>query len=155
MKWITASDLTLWSGRDDARTDLPELVGNLIRATAHSIASFRFPSGDAGNVRGFDGHLEADTGGFNVPQGISYWELKTSEDAWGEGLKDFRKRSAQLTDEQRREATFVFVSSRIWDSSRSDRKIEDWITMCKAEVPWKVVRCASRRRDTSDFGFAR
>jgi hypothetical protein len=33
MKWITASDLTTWSGRDDARTDLPELIGDLIRAS--------------------------------------------------------------------------------------------------------------------------
>jgi hypothetical protein len=56
-------------------------------------------------------------------------------------LKDFRKRSGQLTDEQRGAATFVFVSSRIWDSSRSDRKIEDWIRMCKAELEWKDVRC--------------
>jgi len=141
MKWITASDLTTWSGSPGARTDLPELLGDLIRATADSISSFRFPSGDAGNVRGFDGHLDSNTGGFNVPQGVSYWELKTSKDAWDEGWKDFCKRSAQLTDEQRAAATFVFVSSRIWDSSRSDRKIEDWIEKCKAEVPWKDVRC--------------
>jgi hypothetical protein len=85
MKWITASDLTTWSGSPGARTDLPELLGDLIRATADSISSFRFPSGDAGNVRGFDGHLDSNTGGFNVPQGVSYWELKTSKDAWDEG----------------------------------------------------------------------
>jgi hypothetical protein len=141
MKWITASDLTTWSGKQDARADLPELVGDLIRATVDNLAAFRFPSGDAGNVRGFDGHLESDTGGFNVPQGVSYWELKTSEDAWGEGLKDFRKRSAQLAEDERAKATFVFVSSRIWDSSKSNRKIEDWIKICKAEEHWKDVRC--------------
>ena len=141
MKWITASDLTTWSGSPGARTDLPELVGDLIRATADSISSFRFPSGDAGNVRGFDGHLDCDTGGFNVPQGISYWELKTSKDAWEEGWKDFCKRSAQLTDAQRAATTFVFVSSRIWDSSRSDRKIENWIGKCMAEMPWRDVWC--------------
>jgi hypothetical protein len=141
MKWITASDLTTWSDRTDARTDLPELIGDLIRATADNIAAFRFPSGDAGNIRGFDGHLESDGGGFNVPPGVSYWELKTSRDVWGDGLNDFRKRSKQLTDQERAEATFIFVSSRIWDSSRSDRKIEDWIKKCKAEAVWKDVHC--------------
>jgi hypothetical protein len=141
MKWITASDLARWSDRQDARLDLPELVGDLIRATAEGIATFRFPAGDSGNVRGFDGHLESDTAGFNVPQGTSYWEIKTSGDAWGEGLQDFRKRSDQLKEDQRAAATFVFVSSRIWDSSRSDRKIEDWIEKCKSEARWRDVRC--------------
>jgi hypothetical protein len=104
-------------------------------------ASFRFPSGDAGNVRGFDGHLESDSGGFNVPQEVSFWEMKTSGDPWSEGLEDFRKRSKQVEENERAAATFVFVSSRIWDSSRSDRKIEDWITKCRSEFSWKDVQC--------------
>jgi len=72
---------------------------------------------------------------------VSYWEIKTSDDPWAEGLKDFRKRSDEISEEERAVATFVFVSSRIWDSSRRDRKIEDWVSACNAEFAWKKVRC--------------
>jgi len=60
MKWITASDLARWSELSVSRNDLPELIGDLIRASARDIASFRFPSGNTGNIRGFDGHLESE-----------------------------------------------------------------------------------------------
>ena len=64
-------------------------AGRQPETTADNIAAFRFPAGDAGNVRGFDGHLESDSSGFSVPAGVSYWELKTSGDAWGEGAEGF------------------------------------------------------------------
>ena len=119
----------------------PALVGDLIRATAPDISSFRFPSRDTGNVRGWDGHLVSEAGGLNVPDGESYWEIKTSKDAWGEGLSDFRKRSSKPSEEERAAATFIFVSSRTWDTFNTDRKIEDWVKLCRGEYAWKNVLC--------------
>jgi hypothetical protein len=103
MKWITASDLTTWSDRTDARTDLPELIGDLIRATADNIAAFRFPSGDAGNIRGFDGQLEFFSLNMRICGPISRLYAKTkrnrtlrrSQKCWkleeGEAIKIARK----------------------------------------------------------------
>jgi hypothetical protein len=59
MKWITALDLEQWANTLGARDAFPSLVGDLIRASAKDIDGYRFPSGDKGQVRGFDGSLVA------------------------------------------------------------------------------------------------
>jgi hypothetical protein len=55
------------------------MVADLIRASAQDIASFRFLSDDKGQVRGFDGHLEAAGSPRFVPDGVSIWEFGVSE----------------------------------------------------------------------------
>ena len=73
MKWITALDLEQWAKRLDARAVFPGLIGDLIRASASDIRSFRFASGDKAQIRGFDGRLESNGAPPFVPEGKSIW----------------------------------------------------------------------------------
>ncbi len=57
MRWVYALDLEHWVDTIPARVEFPGLVGDLIRASLPSISSFRFPRGNEGQVRGFDGSL--------------------------------------------------------------------------------------------------
>ena len=52
--------------------------------------SIRFPSGDKGQVRGFDGHLVSSVAALNVPQGRSYWEFGTEADYKAKAKEGFR-----------------------------------------------------------------
>ncbi|HEY5212215.1 MAG TPA: hypothetical protein VIJ38_04255 [Acidobacteriaceae bacterium] len=115
------------------------MVGDLIRASCPDINAFRFPSGDKGQVRGFDGHLETTWGGNNVPEGNSYWEFGTEETYQKKGSQEFERCSKLVSEEERKDATFVFVSPWTWDSSKADNKIEDWEELKSKESIWKSV----------------
>jgi len=75
MRWITASQLEEWAPSNSAREALPNIVSDLILASSPDITAIRFPSGDKGQVRGFDGALVSEVRALNVPQGNSYWEI--------------------------------------------------------------------------------
>jgi hypothetical protein len=70
----------------------------------------RFPSGDKGQVRGFDGHLVSDVKALNVPQGQSFWEISTEQDYRHKAERDFNKRAAEVSPADQQNTTFVFVS---------------------------------------------
>ena len=57
MRWMTASELEQWARSISARDALPKIVSDLILASSPDITAIRFPSGDKGQVRGFDGVL--------------------------------------------------------------------------------------------------
>src|SRR5688572_15865165 len=109
MRWISATDLENWAKNLGARDDLPKIVSDLIRASAPDIASIRFPSGDKGQVRGFDGHLVSEVAALNVPLGRSLWEFGTNVDYQGKAKGDFDKRTEQLETSDQEETTYVFV----------------------------------------------
>ncbi|EOO3715869.1 hypothetical protein LFV75_RS13250 [Escherichia coli] len=60
MKWIKALNLQQWADSIPAKVIFPALIADLIRATANSITEIRFPNGDKGQVRGYDGVLKAE-----------------------------------------------------------------------------------------------
>ncbi|WP_346295757.1 hypothetical protein LRC39_23025 [Rhodopseudomonas sp. P1] len=140
MKWITASQLEQWARTLLARTELPQIVSDLIRASVPDIASIRFPSGDKGQVRGFDGHLVSSVDALNVPLGETFWEFGTNVDYQSKAIGDFAKRTAETPEDVQRNSTYVFVSPRTWDSSNKDNKIEDFVNARKKESHWKDVR---------------
>lgn len=139
MRWITALQLEAWGRTLGARADLPKLVSDLIRASAADIASIRFPSGDKGQVRGFDGHLESETSALNIPLGASYWEFGTSGGYQAKALGDLEKRTHETSPAVRAVTSFVFVSPWTWDSSDPKNKLEDFIAARNAEGNWKEV----------------
>ena len=104
--------------------------------------SIRFPSGDKGQVRGLDGVLVSvsEVEGLNVPQGKSYWETSTEEDYKGKALRDFKKRTGEVSAAEQADITFVIVSPWTWDSSDPKNKLEDWLAACKSNSSWKDVR---------------
>jgi hypothetical protein len=110
LRWVTATQLETWARSISARNELPKIVSDLIRASSPDIASMRFPSGDKGQVRGFDGHLVSEVGAFNVPQGRSYWEFGTTPDYKEKAEGDFNKRTKEVSATDQQGTTFVFVS---------------------------------------------
>jgi hypothetical protein len=114
MRWVTALQLENWSRTLGASAELPKIVSDLIRASSPDIASMRFPSGDKGQVRGFDGHLVSDAASFNVPQGRSFWEFGTDADYKDKAKSDFDKRTGQVPVADQQATTFVFVSPWTW-----------------------------------------
>ena len=140
MKWITTVQLDAWGRTRTSETELPGLISDLVRATAPDITAIRFPTGEKGQVRGFDGVLDSSVAALNVPQGRSYWEFGTEADYQSKALKDFKKRTGQVDGAEQAETTLVLVTPFTWDSSNSDNKIENWETARQAESEWKKVR---------------
>jgi hypothetical protein len=139
MRWIKANQLETWARTVPSRIQLPGIVSDLIRASASDIATMRFPSGDKGQVRGFDGHLVSSTSAINVPAGRSIWEMGVDSDYRAKAGREFKKRTAEVPAAEQKEITYVFVSPWTWDSSDKKGKIEDWIAARKAESEWKDV----------------
>lgn len=137
MKWITATNLQQWADTLPARVNFPGLIADLIRASASEISGFRFPSGDKGQVRGFDGFLEAVGVPPYVPDGKSIWEFGVTEGARAKANGDYTKRTAEVDVATRKDTTFVFVSPRTWDNPRE--KLADWVRDKRALGEWKNV----------------
>lgn len=139
VKWITAANLDAWGRTNSAEPELPELVADLISATASDIRSIRFPSGDKGRTRGFDGILESDGGALNVPKGKSIWEIGTETEYKAKAISDFRKRSRETPRAVQKNVTLVLVTPFTWDSTKKDWKLENWVQKRKKEQSWKDV----------------
>lgn len=137
MKWITAANLEQWAETLQARAVFPGLVADLIRASATEISGIRFPNGDKGQVRGFDGVLAAAGVPPYVPDGDSIWEFGVTGDVIGKADGDYKKRTEEVDVTVRANTTFVFVSPRTWDRPR--KKIADWLKEKRDLGEWKEV----------------
>lgn len=137
MKWITALELQHWADTLQARNVFPGLIADLIQAAAPSITSFRFPNGDKGQVRGFDGLLEAEIVSPFIPDGKSIWEFGVSADAQAKADGDYAKRTKEVSEADRMESTFVFVTPRAWNNQ--NLKLPEWIAEKEAKNQWKNV----------------
>jgi hypothetical protein len=134
MTLVKASDLVSWSRSLAARADLPGLVASLIRSSCPTLRSYRFPSGDASQIHGFDGVAEVVTETTFVPAGPSIWEFGTGENYEDKASSDFKKRTEEVSADDRARQTFTFVTSRIWDGGPSDWEKE------RASSGWLKVR---------------
>jgi hypothetical protein len=137
MKWISATDLQKWGARLEARSILIEIVGDLIRASNTSLTHFRFPSGDKGQVRGFDGDLESQEQTTFVPKGQSKWEFGVSPGS-GKAQSDFDKRDAETPTEIKKTNTLVLVNLNTWD--HPTLKLPDWILSLKQKSEWADIK---------------
>lgn len=140
MRWITANQLEAWARGIGSKVQLAGIVSDLIRASGSDIAAMRFPNGDKGQVRGFDGYLISEEAALNIPEGRSYWEFGTNEDYKVKALSDFKNRTGDVSKEDQASTTFVFVTPWTWDSSDPNNKLEDWVNLRKKESSWKDVR---------------
>lgn len=137
MRWISALNLQQWADTLSARTVFPGMIADLIRASADNIASIRFPNGDKGQVRGFDGTLEAIGVPPYIPDGLSIWEFGVSDGATTKANSDYKKRTAEVDEATRKVSTFVFVTPRTWDNQ--NQKLVAWINDKKKLLEWKDV----------------
>lgn len=139
MKWISAHNLQEWSNSLTARTTFPGLVADLITASAPNITAFRFPNREKGQVRGFDGVLEATGAPPFVPDGPSIWEFGVTSNVASKAESDFNKRTQEVDPVVRANTTFVFVTPRTWDLP--SKQIPDWLSEKRALGEWKDVQC--------------
>ncbi len=137
MKWISALQLGVWANTLQAENKLPELVSEMIWATASKVRRLRFLYGDMGQVRGYDGYLDADSASSFVPNGKSIWEFGTNGDGKSKAEQDYNKRTAEVGAQARSEHTLVLVSPRTWDTPRE--KVEIWLAEKIKSAQWKHV----------------
>lgn len=137
MKWLSALDLQQWADTLPARAAFPGLVGDLIRATVPSLESFRFPTGDKSQVRGFDGYLISTGMPPYVPDGESIWEFGLDGDYCSKAGEDFEKRTREIPETRREKTTFIFATPRTWDNPKL--KLQDWVAEKRALGRWRDV----------------
>ena len=137
MKWITASNLESWADSLQARNVLPGIVADLVRASSVEISNFRFPSGDKGQIRGFDGELESIGAPPFVPKGKSIWEFGVSREGLKKANSDYEKRTKETDPLIRAETTFIFVNLHSWNHAKV--KLPDWEKEKRDLAEWKHV----------------
>ncbi len=170
--FVTASNITqrLCSPSRDGQELLPQLVSKLITASIPKevIREFRFPHGNQIYLHGADGILVVndDINHLYVPSGISLWEMGTSMDPKPKADNDFADADGKLAQAFPNvtppvvpdEATFIFVTSKSWDSRNwiSEKRkasnwkninvldavdLEKWLEQCPAVMLWFANVC--------------
>lgn len=110
---IKSGDLLRYADTRDSQGVIPELVYLLIRQSVPDAIECRIPYGDAVNQPGLDGLVKCKNGYFQfVPDGISCWEIGTGGNPQEKATDDFRKRTKKLSDPERANSSFVFVTPR-------------------------------------------
>lgn len=110
---IKSGDLSRYADTRDSQGVIPELVYLLIRQSVPDVIECRIPYGDAVNQPGLDGLVKCKNGYFQfVPDGISCWEIGTGGNPQDKATDDFRKRTKKLSDPERADSSFVFVTPR-------------------------------------------
>jgi hypothetical protein len=150
VKWITAQDLERWADRIASRSDILQLVSDLIRASAADISSIRFLKGDSSQMHGWDGHLISTGAPPYISVGESGWEFGTSAGVETKADEDYEARLKKSEPVDKLNATFVFVTPRRWKDCESWAKdklsqgkwkdvkafdaiaLEDWLHLCPA-----------------------
>ena len=165
MKFITSTNLNQWADTKECQQLLPELVKKLIDASVSNLERLSFPSGDATALRGWDGIVSCEDCIDLVPAGISLWECGASEDVKGKIDSDYKKRTENSLGYEKSEATFVFVTPRIWSGADEWKQLhqgtwknvvvytavelEHWIENCPSVGMW----LAEKRRLLPSGGY--
>ena len=131
---FTSRDIEDWgNGRIATRSRLAVLIRMLVNSTVDHISEVDFPANDDSQKPGWDGYTEVKIGNPWVPSGKAGWEFGTSKEPKQKANKDYYK-SLKLPEAQRREMTFVFVTTMRWAGKK------DWATERGSEGKWKNVR---------------
>ncbi|WP_344374304.1 hypothetical protein [Agromyces tropicus] len=131
---MDATDLERWADQRSAQSDLPRLVRRLIRHENDQVQSLEMRGGEGVGLPGYDGTVEATRATPFVPDGLSVWEMGTSDDPAGKATDDYKSRTDDSLDIDKSEATFVFVTPRRW------RRKKAWEAKRRAEGKWRDVR---------------
>ena len=99
---------------------MPSLLQQLIFGSGAKLRQCRFLTHEKVNLGGWDGIVEAETEGFNVPLGHSGWELSRTGVArvLAKACRDAKKRPAASGALTPSETTFVIVTLRLWPRRR-------------------------------------
>jgi hypothetical protein len=137
MQWIDDKALETWATLLNAREMVTAMLADLISVTIDDASRFRFPSGEASQLRGWDGDLETKEAKGFVPEGKSKWEFGTGPGA-SKATADYEKRTKQTPPAEMAENTLVLVNLGGWDTPT--KKIPEWEDDRRKEGKWKDVR---------------
>ena len=167
---VQAGELERYANTRDSQAVIPELLYLLVKQSVSNASEFRIPYGDAVNQSGWDGIVEAETAFPEfVPEGRSYWEIGTGKKPQTKADTDFDKRTNALSETDRAEASFVFVTPRSagaggwsepdqekWRKSKKDKgwkdiriidgvKLADWLREFPAVGRWMAQKTGSSK----------
>jgi addiction module HigA family antidote len=131
---ITATQVEAWSGKVEARSQLPALLRKLVLTTGTNITKCDFPAFDYAQTHGWDGQVETDTATPWVPAGVSGWEFGCNQNPKAKAEEDYKARVASIPATERENTTFVFVTPRRWLSK------DAWVKEKANERRWKDVK---------------
>lgn len=133
--FVNANDIKVWTETNKRRAEelLPKLIKKLIEASCQP-TEIDFPTGDSISIGGWDGILNVEIGNEYVPSGRSGWEFGTNIKIHQKANEDYSKRTKQPDPFDKKESTYVFVTSRIWSKKRN------WETEKSKDNKWKRVK---------------
>ena len=137
---VQAGEFERYADTRESQAVVPELINLLVRQSCNTTVC-RIPYGKAVNQRGWDGIVDAKAAFLEfVPEGRSYWEVSTKRNPQAEATKYLRQRMDDLSDTDRANSTFVFVSPRSsgaggWDEPKQAK----WLKS-KSGKGWKDIR---------------
>lgn len=136
---LTASALDSWAKENPRRAQelLPELVLRLVLRTSTKITDYNFPIEKGIQYSGYDGVLVSEEKTSYFPKGKSVWECGTNGDSLSKFESDIQKRTNDPLGVNVSEATFIFVSLKIWNHKKS---IEALRNESLEKYPWKDIR---------------
>jgi hypothetical protein len=143
---ITENQLDQWvrANKREAQGTIVELVTRLVAASCPGARERRFPLSDSINQPGPDGFLDTDVPcpPF-VPDGRSYWEIGTGENANEKATSDYRTRTAETPPAERVQSSFVFVtplsSARQWSHTWKKNGQRQWIHERSEKNEWRGI----------------
>lgn len=144
---VTENQLDNWVRGNARRAQglIVELLWRLICVSCPKPTHRRFPLGDSIGQHGADGELDTAVA-FNpfVPEGKSYWEVGTSENARKKAEKDYTDATKAVPPDERSEKTYIFVTPlsgrKSWRYTFRRDGAETWIKAKKKLGQWKDVR---------------
>ena len=138
---VRARDLARYAETRESEAIIPELIYLLVKQSTSMTSLCRIPYGDAVNQPGADGLVEA-AGGFLefVPRGRSYWEIGTGSNPQSKATTEFRKRTQALSEADRANTSFVFVTPRSAPSDRWDEPTQTKWLKRRNNRGWKLIR---------------
>ncbi len=108
---VKATDLEKHADARESQAVIPELVYKLVDLSCLDLTTCRIPYGDNVNQPGLDGLVETENGFRHfVPKGKSFWEIGTGNDPQGKATEDFKKRTGQISEQERQAVSYVFVT---------------------------------------------
>ncbi|MEX0809785.1 MAG: hypothetical protein WD044_13755 [Dongiaceae bacterium] len=143
---ITEADLDAWvrGHPREAQGIIVELIDRLLGASCPLPKEKRFPLGDSIEQHGCDGEL-IPSNPFPpfVPEGRSFWEIGTGEDAGRKATKDYRDLTQEVPADIRKESSFIFVTPHSgrkgWKHTWGDKQQKAWLAERHKKGEWANV----------------
>lgn len=132
---IKANTIEDWVAHNiQARSRLAVFLRTLVHSTGVGLTKVDFPGNDDAERPGWDGLVEASEGTPWIPEGCSGWEFGTNGDSLKKANGDFDKSVKALSEADRAETTFIFITPRRWAGKGA------WVDSKQALKLWKDVR---------------